>query len=698
MFLAPLFLLGLIAIGVPIWLHRVARANPVHHPFPSLMLLEASETQRTAKRTLRYWLLLLLRILLIVALAFAFAGPLWQQERSTAFDRDTRLHAIVLDSSLSMQQGERWSRAIAAAESVIDGLRSSDQVMLIRASGRRMDIVHEAMNARDAGTLRAQLRSLTPGIERLDYGFAMSTAEQWLRTPRPPVLLHFISDFQQSAAPLRFADLEPPAGTQVLMHDVGAGTVDNAYIEHVSLSEGDTRSLEVGVRSTFAEPQRRTVIMFIDGKEHARREIELPAWEGAAATEMNVAGEGGGSTRLRTEEDLEDLSARDALPELKQVVFENVTFTPGAHRLEVRLEPRAGLPEDDRYFAVVEHANPQALLLTRNEQADDAAYFAAAIGALTAPRVEVQRQAAGTFDSASFGNYAVVVAPDIYALSSATVSRLERYLNTGGALLTTLGSGSRGESHALFPTWRIGDARPRLVSIAQIDTSHPVLRDAPEWYRVRFFRQRRVEIDEGDRVLIAQADGTPLLIERKVGAGKMLVLTAPIDRAWNDLAIHPVFVQFISQATRYLIGRDSSTASVHVGAPVTTGLTRDSGGQIFDPKGQRVLDLASTTNAERLVPTELGFYEIRHANGTRWVAVNSDRRESDLRRLPPGYIARWQALRQRQPEPLPAASQTQQRSEARSLGPALLWIAALLLIAELLMANRYLAVRREVVR
>src|SRR5690606_27307931 len=138
----------------------------------------------------------------------------------------------------------------------------------------------------------------------------------------------------------------------------------------------------------------------------------------------------GGSTRLRTEEDLEDLSARDALPELKQVVFENVTFTPGAHRLEVRLEPRAGLPEDDRYFAVVEHANPQALLLTRNEQADDAAYFAAAIGALTAPRVEVQRQAAGTFDSASFGNYAVVVAPDIYALSSATVSRLERYLNT----------------------------------------------------------------------------------------------------------------------------------------------------------------------------------------------------------------------------------------------------------------------------
>jgi hypothetical protein len=31
----------------------------------------------------------------------------------------------------------------------------------------------------------------------------------------------------------------------------------------------------------------------------------------------------------------------------------------------------------------------------------------------------------------------------------------------------------------------------------------------------------------------------------------------------------------------------------------------------------------------------------------------------------------------------------------RSLGPAVLWLAAVLLLAELLLANRYLAIRRE---
>ena len=37
MFLAPLFLIGLLAIGVPIWLHRVARANPTQRAIQRLV-------------------------------------------------------------------------------------------------------------------------------------------------------------------------------------------------------------------------------------------------------------------------------------------------------------------------------------------------------------------------------------------------------------------------------------------------------------------------------------------------------------------------------------------------------------------------------------------------------------------------------------------------------------------------------------
>ena len=42
------------------------------------MFLEASEIRRSRRHELRYWLLLALRVLLLVLLALAFAGPLWR--------------------------------------------------------------------------------------------------------------------------------------------------------------------------------------------------------------------------------------------------------------------------------------------------------------------------------------------------------------------------------------------------------------------------------------------------------------------------------------------------------------------------------------------------------------------------------------------------------------------------------------------
>ena len=691
MVLAPLFLLGLIAIGAPLWLHRVARANPVQHAFPSLMLLEASETQRTAKRTLRYWLLLLARIGLLIALVLAFAAPVWRKQAALPAAVATELHAILVDASLSMQRGEQWERALIEAQDVIDSVRSPDQVMIVRAAGRRMDVIQEPISVRNAGAARAALRALQPSVERVDFGYAMSTAEQWLRKPRPPVVLHVISDFQQSGAPLRFADLAPPGGTRLVMHDIAVPASANVWIESATLSATDARRVNVKLSSTAGAAPRRTVILSIDGKEHARKVATLPQF-GATPLEQIVAGEGGITQRTFLDE-LQDSEGHEH-PQV-EVLFDDVEFTPGAHRIDVRLEPTDALDQDDRFFAVIEHANPKALLLARSEDADDAAYFSAAVSALSTPAIEVTRRPAASFALDELNDAALLVVPDAFALSSHAAERIHDYLESGGSVLTTLGASDADGAVPLLQDWQVRAPRARLVPIGEIDTSHPILRDAQQWRAVRFFRQREVRIAETDRVLISHADGAPLLVEREVGAGRMLVLTAPIDRAWNDLAIHPTFVQFISQSARYLLGDDSEIASVTVGTAVPTGLTATAGGQIFDPTGARVLELGATRNAERLLPTQTGFYEVRQSTGARWIAVNTDRRESVLTALAADYRARWQALRARESATQANATTPSTPAATQSLGPMLIWIAALLAIAELLFANRYLMVRRE---
>jgi hypothetical protein len=693
MFLAPAFLAGLLAIAIPVWLHRVARANPTHHPFASLMLLESTETQRTARRTLRYWLLLAVRIALLLALVFAFAGPLISSRAVPSMNPDARLHAIVLDASLSMQYADRWTRAIEEAQRVAQAAKSGDQVMLA-VGGRQMRVIEGATDAANIGPLRAQLQQLKPEIGRLDYGLMMTTANGWLGTRRLPVIMHVITDLQQSASPLRFADLEPPAGVQVELHDLGKGDSANTYIKGVTLTAADAGTLTVGIEARAPQAQTREVVVSIDGAEVGRKRVELKA-----STQV-VLPEGEGSpptVLLPPQEPVEPASVAH-----EKLTFSDLKLTAGAHRIDVALQPQDALPQDDRFYAVVEHADPRVLLISRPNNTDDTAYVAAAVGSLTAPRLRVEQHTAQAIEDRTLGGYSTVMVTDVAALSSIAAAKIADYVTAGGTLLVTLGPGAAAHADGLLEGLLIRDVQKQPTRVGHVDSSHPALRNAEGWQEIRFFQHLQVQPADGDKVLIALLDGEPLLLERAVGAGRMLVLTSPLDREWNDFATHPLFVRFMGEAARYLSGAGVAAASSQVGSTVMTGLTAASGGQIFDPQGQRVLNLNETVSADRLVPDRTGFYEIRSGAGARWIAVNVDTRESDLTPMPSQAVQRWRGLQSAQAAPATssAASADEQANPAPtlSLGYWLLMIAAALLAMELLLANHYLAVRREVPR
>ena len=78
-FLAPLFLAGLGAVALPVWLHLLQTQTPERQPFSSAMLLRMSEQRIHLRRRLRYLLLMALRIALFALLALAFSQPLWQR-------------------------------------------------------------------------------------------------------------------------------------------------------------------------------------------------------------------------------------------------------------------------------------------------------------------------------------------------------------------------------------------------------------------------------------------------------------------------------------------------------------------------------------------------------------------------------------------------------------------------------------------
>jgi hypothetical protein len=660
--LAPLFLLGLLAIGLPLWLHRFSRETREKQPFASLMLIEASQIIRSRKHTLRYLLLLAFRIALLAAVVFAFTEPALPWRTPPLEVRDRTLHVVVLDTSLSMRQGQRWERALEQAQKLIGALRPADQGVVVAADSR-IRVVRGPVDGNAKEELRAALTGLMPGFARLDYGMLMTSATSFMGTQLPHTRLHLVTDLQQSASPLRFADLEPPKGVQLDIVDVGGTDVSNRYVQSLATSAQDSNALEARVNGSGTES--RELILTVDGKEQARKTLEP----------------GTGEAR---------------------VTFPAITLGDGQHRAMAVLEPKDSLSQDDQFFAVLERRVPRALIVSANVAGDDGAYFAAAVGSLTSPRLAVERSAANDLARRTLADYSALVVSDVGILSDDAVDLIEAYLQGGGAVLTTLGPRAAGREtlplsgHQLARRGLLGGTgrsdQPGRVS--DVEQSHPALRDAEGWRSVRFFRFVPIEPGSDDQVLIRFETGAPLLLERRVGAGRLLVLTSPLDREWSDLAIHPLFVRFVGEAARYLTGA-SATTSALVGSLLPMGSGSRAGAQVFDPRGQRVLELGDTAGRARRIADQVGFYEVRGGGKVDWIAVNADPRESALARLPPESLARWKALE----APANAAAgttDTEGASQMKALWPWLLLIAVTLAFVEALMANSYLHVRRGV--
>lgn len=664
MWIAPLTLLGLLGLAVPLWLHRFARKTDTKHAFASLMFLEPSDVRRNRRQELRYWLLLLLRLLLLAAVVFAFAGPQWRVPVKAGAAGAT-LNVIVVDTSLSMQYAGVWDRAREQAEALIDKVRGADRMMLV-AADHRLRVLKEAAFASDAGAFRATVRALAPGESRLDFGALASGATGWGAGPGERVVVHLVTDLQASASPLRFADLQLPPGVTLDIVDVRAPATANLRVAGVSIAERGTQAM-VRIEGDAAALANRTLVLEVNGVERGRRA----------------------------------LPPRAMLPDVQR--FEIGDLGPGEHRLAARLSPADELPADDAWYTLVRRVQPRVLLVAASATGDDATYLRAALQAMAEPRFDVEVATAAALATRSLSEFAAVVVADAGLLVGAPEQGLRKYVEGGGAAWLALGPRALQQrvmplSGARLATGRLRAAGDAPARIAEVEQSHPVLREPGAWRSIRFFRHVPVVAPEGAQVLLQFEDEAPLLFEQPLAEGRVLTFASPLDRGWNDLAIHPLFVRFIAESTAYLAGARVSPATATVGSAFESDLARRGAGQVFDPRGRRTMMLDAVGNGPRLVPELAGYYEVRGGGRSDFIAVNVDPRESQLVPMDAASIERWQSLQaERAATAAPAAGAAAPAGPERVI-PIWFWLllaAAALAFLEPLVANYHLHVQRE---
>jgi hypothetical protein len=308
--------------------------------------------------------------------------------------------------------------------------------------------------------------------------------------------------------------------------------------------------------------------------------------------------------------------------------------------------------------------------------------------------------------NANVSKYAFVILSDPGTLPQKLAGELEKYVQAGGSVLMTLGKNTTPGRHLpiadlqVMGLHSIDPNREALLTVASVDTSYPAFSKAQNWGGVEFFQAAKLQLPQASpdtRVAATLSDGSPLFIDRKIGAGHALVFTSALDNVASNLPLEPVWLPFLDQTTHEMGGIGTAPGNYKVGSFVELRTAKEEGVpvEIVGPNDQRLLSLAESTKARTFQFPSQGFFDIRRANGREELAgVNADRRESDFSLVPAETLELWKntgIAPSTGPGSAASKSLANERDDKAELWLWVLVMLALLAVAESVLGNRQMA-------
>lgn len=670
-FLTPFFLVGLAGLAIPVIIHLIQKERQHVVAFPSLMFLRKIPYQSVERRRIRNWPLLLLRLAVLALIVMAFARPFLRRETlAVAAAGGAREVVILLDRSYSVGYADRWQRAQAAARDTVNGLGGSDRgTVVLFDTGAEVAL----RSAADKGRLIAAIETAQPGAAATKYGPALKLAGSIISEsalPNKEVVL--ISDFQRRGW-IGAEGVRLPDGTTVTPVAVAEGVVANvsvtpAVLQRTVASGQERVTVTAGAINRGVAAVEVPVSLEVDGRVVQTKPLSL-------------APGGSGS-----------------------VSFDPFAPTARFTRGTVRIADDR-LVRDNAFHFVASPPQRMKVVIVERPGTSRAAslYLSQALALGDSPAFDVTVRPMESLSAADISGAGVIVLNDV-PVAPQTAERLAAFVNAGGGLFAAFGeraawpSAVAGVLPALpGPTADRTQGTPGRVGA--LEYGHPVFESfrAPrsgDFSSARFYTYRTVTVEPGSQILARYDDGAPALLERRVGAGRVIVWTSTLDVTWNDLALKPVFLPFIHRVGATLAAYTQRPAFMTVGnvlaaAPAPGSSAPGSVPVVVAPGGQRV-DVESQNSVIEL--REQGFYELR--TGDRdpepiSVASNVDLTESDLTPVDPQEVTAGATglAGGAAPAGTNAIVTNEERERAQRVWWYLLFAGLLLLAGETLLAN-----------
>jgi uncharacterized membrane protein len=579
-FLHPIYLFGLLAASLPILIHLLNRRRLKRVRFPAVRFVLLSQKRISRSYRLRHWLLLALRTLAVIVLALLLANPIFQTGAGLFAGGGPVSLVVLLDNSLSMTwsgDGDGFKRAKEAARLLISSLNDGDRAALIATniSGKESFRLKQ-----EKDVLLKELDGIEIADGTANLAAALGKAYELLKEPAEQKEIRLITDLALTgwdqfsisslkqydpSIPLktiRIGKKQPPLnGTirEVRLGSQGIGVDLPLHLEAIVTNFGDQEIKELLVQLT------------IDGQTKEQKLTSIqPRAEAAVAFQTRLSRPGGHTGQIS----------------LKK---EGLAGYPTAY---------FGLDAQDKVKVLIVDGDPQTSLVQ-----SETFFLSRALDPTGEQHSSVYLPAViipDGLNAASLDSYQVIVLCNVATLSDPAVAKIQNFLRAGGGLLVFGGDRLQSDNYNV----KLVQSSPPVLpvqlreqklgpeagaeKIAKLDLTHPALLGFSDAILQESLKSARVwgysrVSAPGKSVLIALANGDPLLVEQRVGNGRVLFMTTAADRDWSDLPVKTAYLPLIQSLTHYLAGgkRGVMDSGIAVGSAKEISLPPGAVGKIL---------------------------------------------------------------------------------------------------------------------
>jgi len=600
--LNPYFLIGIIAIGLPIIAHLISKKSGIKKRFSSIEFLLASKGEYTNLSKIRDLIMLILRSMIIVLLVTVFSKPALFSF-SSAEEIGIRTLGIIIDNSFSVGYGTNFDAVKKKAGEIIESLADGSYAMVLPLV--QPEIIKPSITE-NKNEMRNSLNNIELSSSYTDNIKIIEDTYSYLQNaPNERKEVVFISDMQRNG----WDKIDFQREWFIPIDITTRKNLGNYAVRDFNIRDnGESYKINVSV-SNFSDTNAKNILAKIKVSDQ-----ELNGFFDVKA----------GETSLK-----EFFLPKD--PEDKGQIIGRVVISPDM--LEIDNYRYFILPVSGFQMVLVVDGDPREV-----SRLSESYYVTTALETLSELLgLNIVLRDNDSFLKEDLHNYGSIFLANVGDLNPEKSNEISEFLGNGGTLVIFLGNRIPSNVYNtllknLLPA-DIGD-----ILDGEYNLKPSEINPESEDYEKKLFGVRVAKLyelipREGSQTLIKTTSNEPYLIKSAAGGGTVYLFASTADLGWNTLSLSPLFIPTIKSVFDQSIANKSGNRNIIVGdrfnVEIIKGLREAT---VINPSGERLkVNEANPIFANTHIP---GLYEIEQSDNLKYYfSVNIDPEESNLEKL-----------------------------------------------------------------